>query len=78
MIEELLEYYRGIQSHIAEDHHGEYVLIHGSEIVGFYRTTKDAYWYAVDDKNYVPGSFLIRECLSPAEEKPLMFYSRLR
>ena len=77
MIEQLLNHYKKIQSDLAQNHHGEFVLIHGSEVIGFYPTAKDAYWFAVDGKKLEPGKFLIRECLTPEEERPLTFYSRL-
>ncbi len=75
---ELLEYYRSIQTSLAQEHHGEFVLIHDSAVVGFYPDLKAAYWTAVDEKFLELGSFLIRECISPEEEMPLTFFSRLR
>ena len=77
-MDELLEYYRSIQTNLAREHHGEFVLIHDSEVVGFFSDLKAAYWTAVDEELLEPGSFLIRECISPEEEMPLTFFSRLR
>ena len=78
MMDELLEYYRSIQTNLAREHHGQFVLIHDAEVVGFFPEMKAAYWTAVDEELLEPGSFLIRECISREEETPLTFFSRLR
>lgn len=77
-MDELMEYFEARQLELAKAHHGEYVLIQDTGIVGFYPTVGDAYWYAVDEAKLTPGKFLIRECVTPDEEQPAIFYSRVR
>ena len=77
MIEALLDFYKEKQVEIARDHQGEFVLIHSSKIIGFYPGVREAYLDAVEERNFEPGHFLIRQCVLPEDEVPLTFYSRL-
>ena len=71
-----LAYFREHQRQLAEQHHGEVVVIHGETVVGFFDSDAEAYAAAV--RQHDPGSFLIRRCLHAEEEKPHVFHSRLR
>ncbi len=57
-------------------HHGEIVLLCNQEIAGFYQNYLDAYT-AATEKQYPPGSFLLRACLRLEEEIRPIFRSRV-
>lgn len=77
MMDELMKTFRKHQENLATQHHGEYVLISAAGILGTFPSDSDAYWNAVDEKNLVPGNFLIHPCCFPDEERPVMFYSNV-
>ena len=59
----------------AENHHGEVVVIHGTEVAGFFESEREAYLSAKE--KFGKGSFLIRRCLRADEERPAIFHSRV-
>ena len=77
MLTELMKTFREHQKDLATKYHGEYVLISVDGILGTFPSDIDAYWNAVDEKNLVPGDFLIHPCCFPHEERPVMFYSNV-
>ncbi len=76
-MDELMKTFRSHQEDLAKQHHGEYVLISADGILGTFPSDSDAYWNAVDEKNLVPGNFLIHPCYFLHEERPVMFYSNV-
>ena len=77
-MDEFMKTFRENQEHLAEQHHGEYVLISTNGVLGTFPSRFDAYWGAIDDQKLVPGNFLIRECLFRNEERPVLFYSNVK
>ena len=74
-LERPLEVYRKHQEAFASEHHRQYVVIHGDDILGFYDDELEAYHEA--KVRYKPGTFLLRRCLRPDEEIEPMFHSRV-
>ena len=59
----------------AENHHGEVVVIHDTEVAGFFESEREAYLFAIE--RFEEGSFLLRRCLKANEEHPAVFHSRV-
>ena len=76
MLDRQLAYFRRHQEQLAEQHHGEVVLIRDEDVVGFFDSDTEAYAAAV--KSGSLGSVLIRKCLRPDEERPQEIHSRIR
>ena len=57
-LERPLEVYRKHQEAFASEHHGQYVVIHSDDILGFYDDELDAYYEA--KSRYKPRTFLLR------------------
>ena len=74
-LERPLAYFKKNQEKFAKEHHGEFVVIHGEEVEGFYENQLEAYTSA--KKKYPAGSFLLRPCLRPEEEETPTFHSRV-
>ena len=74
-LERPLAYFKENQEKFAKEHHGEFVVIHGETVDGFYENELEAYTSA--KKKYPPGSFLLRPCLRPEEERIPSFRSRV-
>lgn len=80
-MDHLMRYFEENQVAFAKQNHGKYILIRGvesSRVVGFFETPKAAYCRAVYQDNLTSGEFLIRQCIFPEEERPAVFYSRVR
>ena len=75
-LEPLIAYFREQQRELAESHHGEFVLIHDKKVEGYYKEALEAYDEA-RQRGYVPGAFLIAECLTPEEQTPIVLHSRV-
>lgn len=76
MLDRQLAYFRRNQEQLAEEHHGEVVLIRDEDVVSFFDSDTEAYAAAVQDGDL--GSVLIRKCLRLDEERPQGFHSRIR
>ena len=76
-MDEMLDFYRQIQERLVKEHHGQYVLIQDSKVLGFFDTFSSAYWAAVGDEKLEPGDFLVRLCQPKEDEAPATFYSRM-
>ncbi len=76
MLDRQLAYFRRHQEMLAEQHHGEIVLIRDEDVVGFFHADTEAYAAAVKGGHL--GSVLIRKCLRPDEERPQEIHSRIR
>ena len=59
----------------AEEHHGEFVLIHEDRVAGFYADEFEA--YQEGKGRFGPGRFYLRRCLRPDEEVAPIFHSRV-
>ncbi len=75
VLDRQIMYFQQHQAELAEEHHGEFVLIHDESIEGFYESELDAYTTA--KRHYDAGTFLIRQCLKPEEETTQTFHSRI-
>ena len=75
-LEKQIEIFRKNQKELAKKHHGERVLIHDERVIGFFKSDSEAYSTAIGN-GFKEGDFLVRECLSPEEETPLTFHSRV-
>ena len=78
MLTEFMKTYRKHQNDLATKYHGKFVLISSNGVLGTFPSRTDAYWGAIDDQNLVPGEFLIRECVFPEEERPVVFYTNVK
>lgn len=74
-LEREIAYYKSIQSKLARDHHGMFVVIHGESIEGLYESELKAYVSA--RKKIESEPFLIRKCINPEEEFRHTFHSRV-
>lgn len=74
-LEREIAFFKSIQSKLAQDHHGQFVVIQGASIEGFYESELKAYVAA--RKKIGPEPFLIRECIRPEEEFRHTFHSRV-
>lgn len=70
-----IEYYKEHQEEFAQNHHGEFVLLHGEKVIGFFKEATAAYARAKD--LFEPETFLIRSCVYAHEERPRVFRSRV-
>ena len=76
LLDKQLKYFRKSQIKLADEHHGEFVLISQDLELSFHGTAIDAYVLA-KSKNYEEGTFLIRQCVRADEEVELTFHSRV-
>ena len=60
--------YERHQVEFEEEHHWEWVVIHGEEVVGFYKDFQDAAQIAVE--RYGRGPYLIRQIGVPKQSLP--------
>ncbi len=72
-LEQPFAYFRKHREEFARKHHGEFVVIYGEEVGGFYKSELEAYTVAI--KKHPAGSFLLRPCLRPEEESVAVFHS---
>ncbi len=63
------------QDKFAAEHHGQFVVIHGDEVDGFYDNELQAYETA--KSKYGAGSFLLQRCVRADEEVGATFHSRV-
>ncbi len=61
MLEREFSYYRKHQPEFASDHLGEYVVIRGEEVLGFYKSEAEAFEQTA--KKFRPGSYLVEPCI---------------
>ena len=59
----------------AERHHGEFVLIHDDQVVGFFADEFEA--YREGKGRFGAGRFYLRCCVRPDEETAPTFHSRV-
>ena len=74
-LERALSVFRENQDEFASNHHGQFVVIHENEVVGFFDDELEAYHEA--KTRYGLGAFLLRQCLRPDEEDEPVFHSRV-
>jgi len=70
-----LEVFKANQEQFAEEHHGEFVVIHKDEVVGFYREEMEG--YAVGVEKFGLGKFLLQECVRDDDRGVTRFHSRV-
>ena len=70
-----IAFFRSIQSKLAQEHHGQFVVIHGESTEGVYGSELEAYLAA--RKKMGTQTFLIRQCVRPEEEIRPTFHSRV-
>ncbi len=70
-----LEVFKANQEQFAEEHHGEFVVIHKDEVVGFYREEMEG--YAVGVEKFGLGEFLLQECVRDDDRGVIRFHSRV-
>ena len=75
MLDRLQEFFEANRKKLAAEHHGQYVVIHDNEIVGFYDDELEAYEEA--KLKYGAGSFLLQHCIRLEEETKAVFHSRV-
>ena len=75
-LDKSLEHFKKHQKDFAEKHHGEFVLIKDTNIIGFFSDITSAYTKAIN-KKLESGTFLIRECKREDEEIPVKTFSRV-
>ena len=73
MLDKELEYFAQHRDEFVREHSGEFVVIVGNEILGFYPSEIDAYSNAMS--NHELGTFLIRRCVPESEQPTATFYS---
>lgn len=74
-LSEEIAFFKSIQSELARDHHGLFVVIHEESVKGVYESELKAYAFARTE--IWPESFLIRKCVLPEEEFRHTFHSRV-
>ena len=74
-LEREIAFFKTIQSKLAREHHGQFVVIHGESMAGFYDSELKAYMEA--RKKMGSQAFLIRKCVRPEEEIRHTFHSRV-
>lgn len=73
MLEKEYEFFRHNRPELVREHPGEFVVIRGEEILGFYETQKEALKTTAD----LPiGTFFVQQCI-PEEESIQKYYSRV-
>ena len=75
-LDKQIEFYKKRQDELALNHHGKIVLICNESVVDLYKSEGEAHADALK-RDYVPGTFLIRECLKLEEEPIAQFHSRV-
>ena len=68
--------YEARRDEFASEHHGETVVIHGEDYVRFYDDELTAYIESVE--LFEKGSFILKKCIFPHEERPVILRSRAR
>ncbi|MCU0347157.1 MAG: hypothetical protein MUC59_09440 [Saprospiraceae bacterium] len=63
-------WYLANQEALAKRYRGRYLVIAGQKVISDYQTIGDAYRTTI--KTLKPGSFIIKFCISAAEERPLV------
>ena len=75
-LESEFQYYLEHQEELVAQHDGKYVVISGTEVIGFYENELEAIQDA-QSKNHKPGSFLV-QLISPGEDSYTQtFHSRV-
>lgn len=74
-LEKEIAFFKSIQSKLAQDHHGSFVVIHGESVKGIHESELKAFTAA--RKELGSKAFLIRECVLPEEERQYTFHSRV-
>ena len=74
-LEKELIYFRDHQEEFAEKNPGQFVLICGKTIEGFYDDEIEA--YLVAKKKFQNGAFLLKRCIRKEEETAAIFHSRV-
>ena len=75
MLEKPTAFFEQHRDEFAENNHGKIVVIHETEVAGFFENEREAYLFAID--KFEEGSFLLRRCLKTNEEHPAIFHSRV-
>ncbi len=75
MLEREYQHYKSILKDILKDHHGEYVVIVGEEVKGYFPTLEGAYTYG-QANNYEVGDFLVQQVLTD-DESTSIYHSRV-
>ena len=74
MLEKEYEVFKKNVDTFVKDHPGEYVVIKGETIIGFYKSLNEAF-QSVAGK-HKPGTFLVQQCI-PLEDSVQRFHSRV-
>jgi hypothetical protein len=65
MLSDDFEYYIARQSEIVEGHLGEFVVIKGAQVSGYYKEEMEAF---AAMKSEVPGTFMVKKCEPKGED----------
>lgn len=71
---DLVRFFNCNREQLVESHHNKYVVVHANEIVDYFDSHKDAYFFA--DERYEEGTYLVAHCVAEDEESAT-FRSRI-
>ena len=74
MLEGEFSYYRKHQSEFVKEHLGEFVVVRGNEVLGFYKSEAEAFEQTA--KKYQPGTYLVEPCIPGTKHYTTVFNSR--
>lgn len=74
VFDQLLEFFDSLREKLVEEHHNEYVVIYDNQLIKFFDSHEDAFFYA--DERYAEGTFLVAHCVTE-EEDSATFRSRI-
>jgi len=75
MLKKEFQYYIDNQKDLVKSYNGKVIVIVGEEVVGSYKTQKDAYIASI--KKYKPGTFLIIKCTPGTDDYTISQRSRI-
>lgn len=75
MLDREFEFFKAHQDEFVREHPGEYVVIKGEAVLGFYPDAQTAYFATAE--SHEPGTFLIQEVRPGQEAYTQTFHSRV-
>ena len=74
MVQDAFEYYTANQSEIVKNHLGEFVVIKGSSVLGYYREESAAF---ESMKGNELGTFIVKKCQEPGTDVVTYYNNRV-
>ncbi len=74
-LETPLKKFETMRDELVQKHHGQFVVISGDQVLGFYKEIMEGYY--AGKKRFGLGNFLLKRCISKEEEVELRFHSRV-